>query len=133
MAMGRSRFDDAHAGRSSRGMIADRRTATRSHRPARRHAAFNAHLLFGLKLVASTLAGALVTMAVWNVAAKPTSVPNPQPARHQAADGGQASTIVRGVPAQPAEGADASVETERPAPSNFPKPVKTVRFTPPAD
>lgn len=114
--------------RSGDGRIADRRVAKGSRRPARRRSAFVAQLVFGLKLAASTLAGAFVTFAFWSMAAKPVSTPPSD--RYLAAGADRVTDIVRAGPKQPATGTDAGGEAD--GPSSFPKPVKTVTFTPPA-
>jgi hypothetical protein len=108
--MERNRLVNAHAmpRAASRGAIASKHTATRSSVIARRDAVtFGTRLRFGLTLVAVTLACAFATMALWSVVAKPASIPKVQP-----------------------EQSAASAEAESPAATPFPKPVKTLRFTP---
>jgi hypothetical protein len=107
-------------------------------RPARRSAAswLGSTCIFGLKLFASCLAGVVVAAALWhdhrNVA------PSPESARQEIAahSGAGETTIYRRAPGQ--DGVDRGWEADftdgwnRPPPSNYPLPVKTMTFTPPA-
>jgi cysteinyl-tRNA synthetase len=88
--------------------------------------------VFVLKLVASTLAGATITLVLWN--------DNPNPAKldallAEAARGGQ-TAVYRSGP-QGDERLDRLVRswdadsTDRPVPKNFPREVKTVKFVAP--
>jgi hypothetical protein len=107
-------------------------------RPTRRSAAswLGSTCIFGLKLLASCLAGVVVAAALWhdhrNVA------PSPDSARQEIAtpSGAGETTIYRGPPAQGGVDrgweADSTDAWDRPPPSNYPLRVKTMTFTPPA-
>lgn len=105
------------------------------HRPARRSAAswVGAACMFGLKLVASGLAGVVVATALWHESWKPA--PSPEGAGKETAahfSSGE-TTVYRRPPAQ--GGVDRGVEadstdvSERAPPSNYPLRVKTMTFT----
>jgi cysteinyl-tRNA synthetase, unknown class len=109
------------------------------YRPTRRSAAswLVGACLFGLKLVASGLAGVMLAMALWQDGGK--LVPAPEPAGQQtgAYSSSGETTIYRRGPTQ--GGADRGWDGEstdpwwhRALPSNYPRRVKTTTFTPPA-
>jgi hypothetical protein len=108
------------------------------YRPTRRSVAswFGSACIFGLKLLASGLAGVLVATVLWQDGWKPA--PSPEPGRKETAaysTPGE-TTVYRRAPAQ--VGADRGWEAEstdswnRTPPSNYPRRVKTMTFTPPA-
>jgi cysteinyl-tRNA synthetase len=106
--------------------------------PRRRSAAsgFVAACLFGLKLVASLLAGIMVAMVLWQDGWKPASSPEPGRKETAAYSTPGETTVYRRPPTQ--AGADRGWEAEstdswdRAPPSNYPRRVKTMTFTPPA-
>jgi hypothetical protein len=107
------------------------------YRPARRSMSWlGSAFFFGLKLLASGLAGVLVATALWHESWKPA--PSPQGAGNEtAAHSSSGETTVYRRP--PAEGgmdrgseADSTDVGDREPPSNYPLRVKTMTFTPPA-
>lgn len=108
------------------------------YRPPRRSAAswFGPACIFGLKLLGSGLAGAMVAMVLWQDGGKPA--PSPEAVRKETAaysNSGE-TTVYRRAPAP--RGVDRGWEAEsmdswnRSPPSNYPLRVKTMTFTPPA-
>jgi len=110
----------------------------RSARPISRRKAstLRRNLLFALKLVASALAGAAVTMVLWNDNPRPVSVDSLLVERYEAA-GRQETTVYRSTPREEPQRLDRLVRswdaesTDRPVPKNFPREVKTVKFIAP--
>jgi cysteinyl-tRNA synthetase len=85
--------------------------------------------MLGLKLVASVLAGVMVTLVLWQDDRKP-AVPTAQFDR-------QETTVYRGAPPRERSARGWEAETtetwsDRLPPANYPRRVKTVMFTPPA-
>jgi len=105
-------------------------------RPTRRSAAWlGSALFFGLKLLASGLAGIVVATALFHESWKPA--PSPQAGSETAVHSSAGETTVYRRP--PAEGgvdrgseADSADVSDRTPPSNYPLRVKTMTFTPPA-
>jgi hypothetical protein len=105
------------------------------YRPTRRSLAswFGSACFFGLKLLASGLAGVLVATALWHDQWKSASVPAAVEIAGYSNPG--ETTVYRRAPAQ--GGADRGREAEavdagdRAPPSKYPRPVKTTTFTPP--
>jgi hypothetical protein len=96
--------------------------------------------LFALKVLASVLAGAAITMVLWPGSGKPVA---PAPFSFEAERLGfhsdrqenrqQETRVYRSLPGSVRGGAGASdSELDRGIPSNYPLRIKTVRFTPPA-
>jgi hypothetical protein len=108
-------------------VVADERNARRPNRSVRRFlAALGSTLVFGFKLAAGVVAFAFIAIALWGVANRLMS------------DAAQSTDPAQGVGAPPeAVAAHGATELQdsngelRPPPSNFPRPVKTIRFTPP--
>jgi hypothetical protein len=108
------------------------------YRPARRSAVswFVSACFFGLKLVASGMAGVVVAAALFHASWKPA--PSPDGPRTETAVHSSAgeTTIYRRPAAQGDEDrgseAEATDVSERTPPSNYPLRVKTMTFTPPA-
>ena len=114
-----------------------RRSATASDRPSERgHVSwFGLGAAFGLKLIITAVAGAMVTVLLWPESREP-AVPSQPDRQETAADAHRAETIVyRRMPQGHSGPAweTQSVETwsDQPPPSNYPRRVKTVKFTPP--
>jgi len=107
-------------------------------RPAHRSAVswLGSACFFGLKLLASGMAGVVVAAALFHASWKPA--PSPDGARTETAAQSSAgeTTIYRRPAAQGEEGPGSEAATtdvsERSPPSNYPLPVKTMTFTPPA-
>jgi hypothetical protein len=95
--------------------------------------------IFALKLVASALAGATITLALWPADRKPVAPQTIETSRTRtaAAENDRESRVHRRNAAQPqdafrsAELADP--QAERPLPLNYPRRVQTVRYTVPMD
>ena len=108
------------------------------YRPTRRSLAswFGSACIFGLKLLASGLAGVLVATALWHDQWKSASAPAAVGNEIAAYSNPGETTVYRRAPAQ--GGADRGWEAEstdagdRAPPSNYPRRVKTTTFTPPA-
>ena len=98
--------------------------------PSSRRSWFGPVGILGLKLAASSFAGVMVTMVLWQDDA------SPPPGRRQAGDasGRGETTIYRGAPRERSARSWEAETTwsDRAAPSNWPRPVKTVMFSPPA-
>jgi hypothetical protein len=105
------------------------------HRPKRRSAALwlGSAFFFGLKLLASGLAGVVVATALWHESWKPASSPQVETAAHSSAG---ETTVYRRPPAEGGVDHGSEAETtdvsDRAPPSNYPLRVKTMTFTPPA-
>ena len=107
------------------------------YRPTRRSLAswFGSACIFGLKLLASGLAGVLVATALWHDQWKSASAPAAVGNEIAAYSNPGETTVYRRAPAQ--GGADRGWEAEstdagdRAPPSNYPRRVKTTTFTPP--
>ena len=107
------------------------------YRPTRRSLAswFGSACIFGLKLLASGLAGVLVATALWHDQWKSASAPAAVGKEIAAYSNPGETTVYRRAPAQ--GGADRGWEAEstdagdRAPPSNYPRRVKTTTFTPP--
>jgi hypothetical protein len=106
------------------------------YRPTRRSAAswLGSACFFGLKLIASGLAGVVVATALWHESWKPALSPDgagKETAVHSSAG---ETTIYRRPPAQDSGDRGWEAETtdagDRPPPSNYPLRVKTMTFTP---
>jgi hypothetical protein len=108
------------------------------YRPTRRSLAswFGSACFFGLKLLASGLAGVLVATALWHDQWKSASAPAAVGKEIAAYSNPGETTVYRRAPAQ--DGADRGWEAEsldagdRAPPANYPRRVKTTTFTPPA-
>ena len=108
------------------------------YRPTRRSLAswFGSACIFGLKLLASGLAGVLVATALWHDQWKSASAPATVHNEIAAYSNPGETTVYRRAPAQGS--ADRGWEAEsvdawdRAPPSNYPRRVKTMTFTPPA-
>jgi hypothetical protein len=88
-----------------------------------------------LKLVASILAGATVTLWLWQDHGRPLAPDSLATGRFDAAFApfGQESIVYRGVPQPSGRGSVVEPDdADRAIPLNFPRRVQTVRFTPPA-
>jgi hypothetical protein len=106
-------------------------------RPARRSLAWlGSACFFGLKLLASGMAGVVVAAALFQASWKPA--PSPEGARTEtAAHSSPGETKIYRRPAAQGDedrGSDASSAEawDRTPPSNYPLRVKTMTFTPPA-
>jgi hypothetical protein len=107
------------------------------YRPTRRSLAswFGSACIFGLKLLASGLAGVLVATALWHDQWKSASAPATVRNEIAAYSNPGETTVYRRAPAQGS--ADRGWETEsmdawdRAPPSNYPRRVRTMTFTPP--
>jgi hypothetical protein len=107
------------------------------YRPARRSMSWlGSAFFFGLKLLASGLAGVLVATALWHESWKPA--PSPQGAGNETAAHSSAgeTTVYRRPPAgggmDRGSEADSTDVGDRTPPSNYPLRVKTMTFTLPA-
>jgi cysteinyl-tRNA synthetase len=125
----------AHGQRAlSRHAIEPRQIDPRHMRAAGRRQAstLRRKLVFALKLVASALAGATITLVLWNDDAAPTRLDT---LLAEAARRGETAVYRSGPPAD--ERLDRLVRswdadsTDRPVPKNFPREVKTVKFVAP--
>ena len=105
-------------------------------RPARRSVAWlGSACFFGLKLLASGMAGVVVAAALFHASWKPA--PSPQGAGNETAAHSSAgeTTVYRRSPeggADRGSEADSPDGSDRTPPSNYPLRVKTMTFTPPA-
>ncbi len=102
---------------------------------ARRQAAwFLPTGLFALKLLASVLVGAVITMVLWQDNGKPVAPGSFETERLAHSSDRQESHVYRSQPrsARGGEGGASESELGRGIPSNYPRRVKTVTFMPPA-
>jgi cysteinyl-tRNA synthetase len=113
-------------------MGAGKPAAIRSHRPAggQRASRFSPALVFGLKLVASALAGATITMVLWPDDWTPAAPPQPDRSATAAYPARQGTIVYRSAPRDgSARGskAESMASSSGPAsPSHGPRRVETV-------
>jgi hypothetical protein len=102
--------------------------------PRRQAAWFLPTRLFAIKLLASALAGAAITMVLWQDDRKPVAPGSFEAQRLALSLDRQESRVYRSLPrsVRGGEGDASESELDRGIPSNYPRRVKTVTFTPPA-